>query len=114
MLLIQNVTSSPYQKQTLVLEDGSFLTLTLRFAPLQQCWFFDDITWQDFTVKGMRCSNMPNILRQWKNFLPFGLGCFSKANREPSLQEDFSSGASKLYILTEAEVLEYEAFLNNG
>lgn len=114
MLLIQNVTSVPYQKQTLVLPDGSFLNFTLRFVPLQQCWFFDEISWQSFLVNGLRCSNQPNLLRQWKNLLPFGLGCFSKANREPSLQEDFSSGASKLYVLTEAEVLQYEAFLNNG
>lgn len=114
MLLIQSVTSDPYQQQSVTLGDGTFVTFTLRFVPLQQTWVFDQISWQTFVVNGLRCCNSPNLLYQWKNLLPFGLGCFSKSNRDPQLQEDFQSGASKLYILTEAEVLEYEDFLENG
>lgn len=114
MLLIQSITSDSYQKQSVSLDDGTFITFTLRFVPLQQSWFFDEITWQDWTVQGLRCSNQPNMLYQWKNLIPFGLGCFSTNNRDPQLQEDFQTGASKLYILTEAEVQEYEEFLRDG
>lgn len=114
MLLIQQVTQDPLQKQTLVLPDGTTLTLVLYFRPQQLGWFINELTYGDFTLRGVRITNSPNILYQFKNQIPFGLGCFSTANREPSLQEDFSSGASKLYILTQAEVDEYAEFLSLG
>lgn len=51
------------------------------------------------------------MLRQWKNKIPFGLACYSVQNREPSQQQDFSSGTSKLYILNAIEVQQYEQLL---
>ena len=67
-----------------------------------------------FTLNGLRITNSPNMLNQWKNILPFGLACFSTANREPSLQQDFASGNSVLYVLTQAEVTQYSEFLALG
>jgi len=114
MFLIQQVTSNALQKQTLILSDGSAVSLTLYFRPLQQGWFINEISRGDFTLRGVRICNSPNLLRQYKNKIPFGLGCFSVANREPSLQEDFSSANSKLYILSASEVEEFEDYLKNG
>ncbi len=114
MFLIQRVTSNPLQTQTLVLEDGSSVLLTIYFRPLQYGWFINELTYDTFTLTGMRIVNSPNMLNQWRNLLPFGLGCFSTANREPQLQQDFSSGASKLYILSAAEVTEWAEFLQGG
>lgn len=114
MLLIQQVTAAPLQKQTLVLPEGTTLALTLSFRPMQFGWFVNELKYSDFTLHGLRITNSPNMLNQWRNLIPFGFGCFSTANREPSQQQDFSSGASKLYILTQAEVTEYAGFLNLG
>lgn len=114
MFLIQNVTSNPYQKQAVVLENGESVIMTLYFRPLQLGWFVEQLTYQTFVLNGLRITNSPNMLNQWRNQLPFGLACFSTANREPSQQKDFSSGASKLYVLTEAEVAEYTEFLQLG
>ncbi len=114
MLRIQQVTSNPLQRQTLLLPDGTSLTLTLYFRPQQLGWFVNSLVYGDFTLNGLRITNSPNMLNQWRNLLPFGFACFSTANREPSLQEDFSSGASKLYILTQAEVDEYAEYLSRG
>ncbi len=114
MLLIQQITAAPLQKQTLVLHDGTTVTLTLYFRPMQFGWFINDLVYGDFTLHGLRITNSPNMLNQFRHQLPFGLGCFSAANREPSQQQDFSSGASKLYILTQAEVTEYAEFLTLG
>lgn len=111
MLLIQQVTSNPLQKQTLVLPDGSSLSLVIYFRPLQQGWFINNLTYGTFVLNGLRITNSPNMLNQWRSLLPFGLACFSTANREPSLSQDFSSGASSLYILTQAEVDQYTEFL---
>lgn len=114
MFLIQRITSNPLQTQNLVLEDGTIVGLTIYFRPLQQGWFINNITYLDFVLNGLRITNSPNMLNQFRNQIPFGLGCFSTNNREPSLQEDFSSGASKLYILNQAEIELYAAFLRAG
>lgn len=107
MYLIQQVTADALQQQTLILPDGSGILLQLYFRPMQYGWFVNELTWGTFTIKGLRITNSPNMLHQFKNQIPFGLGCFSAANREPTLQEDFLSGASKLYLLTEDEIEEF-------
>ena len=81
---------------------------------MQYGWFINDLEYQDFLLQGLRVCNSPNMLYQFQNKLPFGIGCFSTGNREPSLQQDFSSGASKLYILNEEEVAEYSEYIRSG
>ena len=112
MFQIQNITSETKQLQTLVLPDGTSIVLEICFVPMQLGWFITSLTYGEFILNGVRITNSPNILYQFKNQIPFGLACFSTQDREPSLQEDFQSGASKLYVLTEAEVAEYAEFLS--
>jgi hypothetical protein len=112
MFQIQNITTAPRQKQTLVLPDGNQILISMYFCPLQQGWFIPSISYRDFALTNLRIVNSPNMLYQYRNLIPFGLACFSTAQREPSLQEDFAVGNSKLYILTEAEVEEYVEILS--
>lgn len=112
MYEIKQITDEPRQKRTMFLPDGSPIGMTIYFVSMQQGWFITELTYGDFTLNGLRISNQPNMLFQWRNLLPFGLACFSKADREPSLPQDFSSGASKLYILTQAEVDDYAGLLS--
>lgn len=114
MLPIEQVSSDTLQKQTLVLPDGSFIVLTLYFMPMQASWFIRELVYQDFTLKNVRVTTGPNMLYQFKNQIPFGLGCFTKLGRDPMLQEDFSSQQFKLYVLTEAEVLALTEIYENG
>lgn len=113
MLLIQQLTGDPLQQQTLILPDGTSLSLTIYFVPLQIGWFITNLTYQNFVLNGVRITNSPNMLIQFQNQIPFGLACFSASNREPTQQEDFASGASTLYILTAAEVKQYQELLND-
>lgn len=117
MYLIQQITSDPLQKQTLILADGTSLQLTMYFRPLQYGWFINELEYvnTNFTLQGLRITVSPNMLRQFKNQIPFGLACFpNNVSREPTLQQDFSSGAFSLYILSAAEVAAFEAALANG
>jgi hypothetical protein len=111
---IAQITSDSLQTQNLLLEDGSSISLTLYFVPMQYLWLIQSLVYapKNFTIQNMRICNSPNMLRQYKNQIPFGMACFSTANREPSLQQDFVSGASNLYLLSAAEVQEYEAYLS--
>lgn len=114
MKLIQQITADPLQQQVLILPDGSGVTIQLYYRPNQYGWFFNQISWNGFLAYGIRITNSPDILYQFKNQLTFGIGCFSNANREPTQIEDFASGASKLYLLSQEEVLAYQEFLQDG
>lgn len=114
MYLIQQFTSDPLQKQNLILPTGNQFGLTIYYRPLQYGWFINELSYGDFVLRGLRITNSPNMLNQFRNQIPFGIGCFTLANREPTQQDDFLSGASKLYILTEAECDAYAEFLRDG
>lgn len=106
MRLLNQVTANPSQMQRVILSDGSTFTITIVFKPMQLGWFISDLTYGDFNLKGVRIVTSPNILYQYKNVLPFGIACYTSENREPQLQQDFSSGNSKLYLLDEDDVAE--------
>lgn len=106
-----NQTSSPNQKQTMVLEDGSSFTYQISYKRMQYGWFFTSLTYKDFTVTGMRVVTSPNILHQFRHRLPFGIACYVVGNREPSQKDDFKSKNANLYVLTAAEVATVSRFL---
>lgn len=112
MNLINQITNDTRQKQSVPLEDGTTFNISIYFVPMQKGWFIEELTYGDFKVTCMRIVNSPNILRQFKNKLPFGLACISNEDREPALQNDFISGASNLYVLSEAELEQYEDYLS--
>lgn len=114
MLRITNITADSRQRQTIALPDGTSFEMALYFVPLQFGWFIPELTYQDFTVYGLRVVNSPNILHQFRNQIPFGLACFTDTGREAMFQEDFSSEFAKLYVLTEAEKEEFTEYLANG
>lgn len=114
MYLIQQVTAAALQSQNLTLPDSTIVTIQIYFRPLQVGWFINTMTYGSFALSGMRITNSPNMLFQYQNQIPFGLACYTAGNREPTQQEDFSSGASQLYILDQSECEEYYAFLQLG
>lgn len=114
MLRINRVSNAALQQQTLILDDGTSFSITMYYRPIQQGWFINELVYGDFILRGVRIVNSPNMLNQWRNKLPFGLACFTQGNREPSLQQDFSSEAAKLYVLTQAEVAEFAEYLTGA
>lgn len=113
MFLIQNIAAAPYQKQSVILPSGAAVNFTLYFRSMQQGWFLENISYGTFSLNGVRITNSPNILNQWRNEIPFGLACYSTNNREPGLLQDFSSSASILYILSQDEVDAYTEYLKS-
>lgn len=111
MKLVNGITEAPLQNKTLILPDGSNLVIQLYYRPNQLGWFFNSIVNLGFQVNGLRITSSPNMLRPWKDKISFGLGCFTVDNREPTQIQDFSTGASKLYVLTASEVVDYERIL---
>lgn len=90
------------------------MTIVLNYLDSQQGWFITNLIYEDFVLNGFRITVNPNMLNQFKNKLKFGLGCFTNLLREPTLQQDFSSGNFNLYILDEIEVNTYNRLLSLG
>lgn len=114
MIQISQITTDALQTQTLVLPSGDTFSITMYYMPLQICWVFTNITYKSFIINNLKISNNPNLLYQWQNIVPFGIGCFSPSGREPTLQQDFASQASKLYILTQDQVQQYTDYIQGG
>lgn len=112
MYLIQQVTNAPLQQQSLVLYNGAILSLTFYYSNQQQGWFINNLTYGTFILNGLRIVVNPNMLNQFRNQIPFGLGCFTTLLREPTQQQDFSSGNFSLYILDQSEIDEYAILLS--
>lgn len=114
MITIDNFTTDSRQKQVIQLEDGSSVTLSIYYSRLQYGWFIDELTYGEFTVKGMRLCTSPNLLHQFKNQIPFGLAVFNSDNREPTELEDLASGNFEFFILDEDEIEEYSDLLSGA
>jgi hypothetical protein len=112
MYKINQLTTDPRQSQSIILPDGSSAFFEVKYSSMQYGWFVTTLKYNDFELHGVRLVNSPNILHQYRNQLNFGIGCFSQADREPTLIQDFSSGASNLYILTADEVTQFARFLS--
>ena len=86
--------------------DGSQGQLNLYYAAASQRWFFDFIH-DDFPngqIQGLGLCLYPNLLRQWINFLDFGMACTTTTGLDPILSTDFQSGNASIYILTASDV----------
>lgn len=112
MFYIQQITNYPLQNKTLNLSDGSFVEITLKFVPQQKAWFIDSLVYGEKTINNIKVVTNPNILRQFKNILPFGIACTSTEGRDPQFAEDFMEQKCSLYLLSRDELARYEEFLS--
>ena len=104
---VTGISSDPAQTFSLTLEDGSSVQFTLVYRVQQLGWFYD-LTWGTFVLNGQRLVTGPNMLRQYQNIIPFGLGCVTSDLGEPLNQTDFTSGYATLFLLDSAGVGETE------
>lgn len=104
---VTNITSSVKQQMQLILEKGQTADFALHFNGRMQAWFFS-FTYNDITAKDLKVCLHPNILRQFKKIIPFGISFASNNLVEPFQETSFSSGACNMYILNSEDVQEVE------
>lgn len=114
MQVITSLTSSPNQFHELVLEDNKIAKLTLRYYPRMFGWFCD-IEFQDIVINNMKLVLHPNILRQFKSKLPFGLAIYvdNGSPVEPFQITDFQTRRVNMAILNEDEIQQVESEIFN-
>lgn len=86
-------------------ENGEIIPFGLTFMPTQNMWYFNvAYAALSFSVKGFQLTNSPNILHQFRRFIPFGIACVTTDGYEPQFINDFIDGRCSLFLLNEAEV----------
>lgn len=113
MNLLGGLTDQPKQTTTIVLADGSRATLALEYRPNQLCWSYD-LAWGSIEINGCQLVASPNIVREFRHRLPFGIAVITAGNIDPTDQECFVNGAASVYLLDAADVEDVEAALFAG
>jgi hypothetical protein len=107
MITLTTLTSQARQKLQIEGENREQITLTLEYLPRSQSWNFS-IEYLEQVINGIRLTNSPNVLRQFKNTLPFGIMCSTNDGLDPFFITDFESGRATISLLNEEEVQEVE------
>lgn len=117
MKTLTGLTDQANQQMSIVLPDGTPVTLIMNFYPQQNAWFFD-LAWQGiaapFTLLGCQMVTSPNLLRQYRRLLTFGLAVFTIDNVEAETQTAFIDGTATLVLLDAADVIEIETAVFPG
>lgn len=95
--------SEAKQEVTMLLEDDSRVIFTFEYKPNQLGWFFG-FQYNDVNYQNIRLTTSYNILRAYRNWLPFGLRCDTPDMEEPLDLEDFATGYATIYLLTKSDV----------
>lgn len=110
MKQLSSITGDPQQILNIVLDDGSRVEMFLSYWPQQSGWFYS-LTYGNFSVANRRMVVSPNMLRQFRSIVPFGLCCTVIDGYEPIYQDDFSNGRASLYVLNAEDVLSTEELI---
>lgn len=114
MKRIITITDDPKQSMTIILDDGTRVFLSLMYKQNQSAWFYDLTYGTAFNFYGRRLVVSSNILRSFRDLIPFGIACMTKDTNDPTKLDDFSAERAKLYILNQADVEEVENLILNG
>lgn len=107
MQQITNLSDEADQLTKVVLADGSVAIFEFIYLPTIERWSFN-VSHPDITVNCMILCAGANVLRDFRNIIPFGLGCYSTDGADPFYIEDFKSGRITLFVLDESEVDYFE------
>lgn len=113
MKLITQLTNEAKQSLSFTLDNGSVIAFTIEYVDNQQGWFYSAThTASGFAVSNRRLVMSPNLLRAFREIIPFGFMCSTSDGQEPIFQDDFSNGRAKFYLLNAADVLVAEQVIH--
>ncbi len=98
MIKVTNISSDAHQKTTVLLADNTSLVITLDFLPATQRWVVG-ISRDTFSAKSIPLCVHPNLLRSFRQVIPFGLSCVASDGVDPFDINDFDTGRIELYVL---------------
>lgn len=107
MYKLTNLGNDARQELTMILDDATRVVFTFEYRANQLGWFFG-FQYGDNSYQNIRLTTSYNILRAYRNWLPFGLWCDTADTEEPMGIDDFVNGYATVYLLTKADVQAIE------
>lgn len=108
MYQLTNLSNEPKQRITMIIDDNIRVPFTFEYKPNQLGWFFS-FEYNGEKYENIRLTTSYNILRAYRNWLPFGLRCDTADDEEPMNIDDFVNGYANIYLLTKADVQTIES-----
>jgi hypothetical protein len=108
MLYINKITNDASQELILTGIPGISINLSLQFLPRVQQWIMG-VTYNEQSIQGLSIVAGLNILRQWKNIIPFGISCVCPDGLDPYQIGDFANDRALLFLLNSDDVAQVEA-----
>jgi hypothetical protein len=75
-----------------------------------QGWYYS-IVYGNFVLNNRRVVAGINILRAFRNILPFGFACTTTDKYEPIYIDDFKNGRANFYLLDSTDIVSVENML---
>ena len=110
MKYLNKITDQALQKVFIPNIEGKTATLQFRFLPTQNKWIMD-VLYDGREINGIAVLCSANILRNYRNLIPFGFLCKTPDGLDPFFIDDFSSQRARLYLLSADEVAQIETDL---
>lgn len=107
MLYINKISNDPVQQLTLTGIPSVQITVILQFLPRIQQWVMD-VSYGSFQAQGISVVAGLNIMRQWRNIIPFGISCVCPDGLDPYQISDFSDQRATLFLLDADDVAQIE------
>jgi len=85
--------------------------MNISYWAQQQGWYYN-FTHPLLTQGWRRMVSSPNMLRQFRGFINFGLYLNTSDGYEPVFLEDFASGRAQLYQLNAQDIVSCETLIN--
>lgn len=111
MTQITGITTTAKQTLTLVLPNGGQSQLYLEYMEGQQGWFYS-ISYGVWSATYRRLVVTANMLRAFRNIIPFGIGLMTSDGYEPLFINDFQNGRAQLFLLNQSDVATFEGILS--
>lgn len=113
MQQITSITSYPCQEMQLVLDNNETVDFKIYYNARTQNWFFD-LVYKEIKINCVKIVLHPNILRQFRKFIPFGIMFSANDKVEPFQDTSFANGDCIMYVLNSEEVQQIEDSIYNS
>lgn len=110
MRQITDLTTDAKQQFDIVIDGYDVATVYLEWKPNQTGWFMN-VIWNTFSLYNLRVTTGQNILRQFKDIIPFGIGIGGVGSVDP-VTEDAWINYNQFYILDETDKQAVEDDIN--
>jgi len=105
---ITTLTDDADQRMFYTLADGSAVQMEFVYRPAIQRWSVS-LSYGSLSLSGYLLCAGPNVLRQWRNLVPFGMAVASLDGQDPVAIDDFTTGRVQVFMIEGQEVEDVES-----